>query len=179
MIHLRPATVTRLRDRLKQVGARPSVVISSDNGILARAGLLPPEEQAAVRAVAPAVEAMYIMMAADGHVGEEERSVIRGAVREVTDSAVRNPTLEVLLDSCQEALEWDGQEARIQNVGTLLREDTASAENAFVLAAVVAFADEVIADEENEVLNALADALGISEERANELLDELEHDWNE
>jgi len=46
-----------------------------------------------------------------------------------------------------------------------------------VLAAAVAFADEVIEDQENELLNDLAEAMGMSEERANELLDELEQDW--
>lgn len=42
--------------------------------------------------------------------------------------------------------------------------------------AAIAFADNVIEDEENEVLNELADGLGISAERANELLDQVEQD---
>ena len=47
---------------------------------------------------------------------------------------------------------------------------------AFVLAAAVAFADNAIADEENETLNALAEGLGIDDSRANELLDSVEAD---
>ena len=43
----------------------------------------------------------------------------------------------------------------------------------------MAFADEVIDDRENELLNSFAEAVGLNEERANELLDELEQDWGE
>ena len=55
-------------------------------------------------------------------------------------------------------------------------EDKTRAEVAFVLAAAIAFADNAIADEENETLNALAEGLGIDESRANELLDDVEKD---
>ena len=45
-----------------------------------------------------------------------------------------------------------------------------------MLAAAIAFADNAIADEENETLNELAEGLGIGEARANELLDDVEKD---
>ena len=57
-----------------------------------------------------------------------------------------------------------------------LHEDKTRGEVAFVLAAAIAFADNAIADEENETLNALAEGLGIDEGRANELLDDVEKD---
>jgi len=57
-----------------------------------------------------------------------------------------------------------------------LREDPVRSEVAFVLAAAIAFADNAIADEENEVLVAFAEGLGIDEERADELLDGVEAD---
>ena len=41
-------------------------------------------------------------------------------------------------------------------------------------AAAIAFADDEIADEENDMLNAFADALGIDGDQANALLDEME-----
>ena len=43
----------------------------------------------------------------------------------------------------------------------------------------IAFADSAIADEENETLNLLAEGLGISEARADELLDSVESDLAE
>ena len=64
----------------------------------------------------------------------------------------------------------------LADVAITLREDPAKAEVAFVLAAAIAFADNAIADEENETLNTLAEGLGIDETRANELLDAVEQD---
>jgi hypothetical protein len=52
------------------------------------------------------------------------------------------------------------------------------AEVAFVLAAAIAFADNAIADEENDTLNMIAEGLGIEESRANELLDGVESDMS-
>jgi spermidine/putrescine-binding protein len=48
-----------------------------------------------------------------------------------------------------------------------------------LLAAAIAFADNAIADEENETLNAFAEGLGIDESRANELLDDVEKDMSQ
>ena len=177
MINLRPATVTRLKDRLKETGARPSIVVSSTQDVLAKAGMLPPEEQAAVRSIDPVVEMMFLMMAADGDIGEQEYTVIRGAVRELTENYVRTTTLNVMLDGYKELLEKEGQKSRVEDIAGRLGDDVAGCESAFVLAAAVAFADEVIEDQENELLNTFAEAVGLSEERANELLDELEQDW--
>ncbi len=177
MINLRPTTVTRLRDRLKETGARPSLVVSSTEDVLAKAGMLPPEEQTAVRAIEPVVETMFLMMAADGDIGEEEYTVIRGAVRELTENYVRSTTLNVMLEGYKQLLERDGQQKRVEDVAMRLGDDVAGCESAFVLAAAVAFADEVIDDRENDLLNAFAEAIGLTEERANELLDELESDW--
>lgn len=177
MINLRPATVTRLKDRLRETGARPSIVVSSTQDVLAKAGMLPPEEQAAVRSIDPVVEMMFLMMAADGDIGEQEYTVIRGAVRELTENYVRTTTLNVMLDGYKELLEKEGQEARVEDIAGRLGDDVAGCESAFVLAAAVAFADEVIEDQENDLLNSFAEAVGLSEETANELLDELEKDW--
>ena len=60
-----------------------------------------------------------------------------------------------------------------------MQEDKERAEVAFVLAAAIAFADDAIADEENETLNAFAEGLGIDESRANDLLDTVEADLAE
>jgi len=152
-------------------------MFTSNHDVLVRTGLLPEEEQAAVLAIEPGVEAMFIMMAADGIVGDEEYEVIRGAVRELTEDAIHTQTLNAMLDGFKQALAKDGQDERIRDVARRLVDDTQGQENAFVLAAVVAFADGVIADQENEVLNDIAAALGLTEHRATELLDELESDW--
>ena len=82
-----------------------------------------------------------------------------------------------MLDAAaQERRRAKGATARLQDVIAMLHEDRARAEVAFVLAAAIAFADNAIADEENETLNAFAEGLGIDEARANELLDSVEAD---
>lgn len=177
MIKIRKNTITRLRDRLKETGSRPSLVIASGDGVLAKAGVLPPEEQAAVASVEPVLEMMFLMMAADGKLSDEERVVVRGAVRELTEGFVRSATLNALIEGLETVLARDGQEARLNSVVEMLQEDVPGAESAFVLAAAVAYADEQIDDRENELLNTFAEKAGISGERANELLDELEQDW--
>ncbi len=45
-----------------------------------------------------------------------------------------------------------------------------------MLAAAIAFADNAIADGENETLSSLAEGLGIDESRAEALLDSVERD---
>jgi hypothetical protein len=81
-----------------------------------------------------------------------------------------------MLDAAGKRVAEEGREARLQAVVESLHEDAARAEVAFVLAAAIAFADNAIADEENETLNSLAEGLGIDEGRANELLDDVEKD---
>ncbi len=177
MIKIRQATIARLRDRLKDGGTRPSLVVTSAGELLARCGLLPIEEAAALNVFEPVIEAMFLMMVADGELADDERSVIRGAVRELGEGYVRSATLDVLLDNYTRLLLENGVDARLDDVARRLRDDPARAESAFVMAAAVAYADHKVEDPENVLLNRLADAVGISDARANELLDELENDW--
>jgi hypothetical protein len=81
-----------------------------------------------------------------------------------------------MLDEAIKRVESEGRDARMKEVVASLHEDKARAEVAFVLAAAIAFADNAIADEENDTLNSLAEGLGIDEARANELLDDVEKD---
>ena len=84
-----------------------------------------------------------------------------------------------MLDRAAKEAAEHGRDARLRDVVGSLHEDVARAEVAFVLAAAIAFADSAIADEENETLNLLAEGLGISEARADELLDSVESDLAE
>lgn len=124
----------------------------------------------------PLAEAMYLMMSADGEVSGEEREVLKGALRNLSGDAVRGVHIESMLDAAAKAVAKDGREVRMKEVIGQLNADPARAEVAFVLAAAVAFADDAIADEENETLNDFAEGLGIDEARANELLDAVDQD---
>jgi uncharacterized tellurite resistance protein B-like protein len=174
MIWLSTSTIARLRDQLRTRGQRPSVALGE--------GKQTPEEAelATMKAeYGPISEAMYLMMSADGSVSAEEHEVLKGALRNLSGDTIRSAHIDALLDGAAKAVEAEGREARLQDVIDTLHEDGARAEVAFVLAAAIAFADNAIADEENETLNAFAEGLGIDENRANELLDTVEADLAE
>ena len=124
----------------------------------------------------PLCEAMYLMMSADGKISNEEREVLKGALRNLSGDSIRTAHMESMLDKAGKSVADHGRDKRLSEVITALHEDRARAEVAFVLAAAIAFADNAIADEENETLNAMAEGLGIDEARANQLLDEVEAD---
>jgi tellurite resistance protein len=170
MIWLSSSTLFRLRDQLKNRGQRPSMVPAP--GV----NLADLELVQIVAEYGPLCEAMYLMMSADGTVSKEERDVLRGALRNLSEDQIRSAHIESMLDAAGKNVATEGRDKRIESVMADLREDPARAEVAFVLAAAVAFADNAIADEENETLNAFAEGLGISESRANELLDQVETD---
>jgi tellurite resistance protein len=174
MLWLSNSTIARLRDQLRTRGQRPTVSLGDAK--------LAPEaaEQAAIGAeYGPLCEAMYLMMTADGKITEDEREVLKGALRNLSGDTVRGVHIEAMLDQAGKNVAAHGRDERLRELIAVLHEDSARAEVAFVLAAAVAFADNVIADEENETLNVFAEGLGIDEARANELLDSVEADLAE
>ena len=134
------------------------------------------EQMAMVAEYGPLCEAMYLMMSADGKVGNEERDVLRGALRNLAGEAIRSAHIEHMLELAVTNVGEQGRTERMNDVVLQLKSDKPRGEVAFVLAAAIAFADNAIADEENETLNAFAEGLGIDEARANQLLDEVEAD---
>lgn len=140
---------------------------------------MPPESVELMQILAqygPLCEAMYLMMSADGKVTNDEREVLKGALRNLSGESLRTAHLEAMLDAASRNVADQGRDKRLAEVIAALQEDKVRGEVAFVLAAAIAFADNAIADEENETLNTLAEGLGIDESRANELLDAVEHD---
>ena len=171
MIWLSNSTLARLRDQLQARGQRPSIVAPE-------AGMSPDtvELMNILAEYGPLCEAMYLMMSADGAISNDEREVLKGALRNLSGDSIRSAHIESMLDKAGKSVADHGREARLSEVITALHEDRARAEVAFVLAAAIAFADNAIADEENETLNTMAEGLGIDEARANQLLDEVEAD---
>jgi len=171
MVWLSTPTLFRLRDQLQAHGQRPSVVLPNQN--------LSPDALEFIQVTTQygtLCEAMYIMMAADGRVSQEERDVLKGALRSLSDDSVRGVHIEAMLDAAAKKIANEGREKRMAAIVSELSEDSTLSEVAFVLMAAIAFADNVIEDEENEVLNELAEGLGIDEERANMLLDQVEQE---
>ena len=173
---IQTATIARLRDALLQSGRRPSMVASSAYETLTREGLLTPEEMGAIQRVEPLAETMFLMMAADGTVADAERDAVRGAIRGLTDNLLRTGTINVMLETYGKRLASSDRDARLQEIAQEIAEDPNEAEGAFALAAAVALADDEVSDEENAFINQLSEWFGISDERAAEILDQLEAD---
>lgn len=169
-------TITRLRDALLASGRRPTMVLSPAYETLTREGLLSQEETMALSRIDPLAETMFLMMSADGKIEESERDVVRGAIRGLSDNLLRSGTINVMIENYQKRLAEQGRDARLQEIAEEIAEEPSEAEGAFALAAAVALADEEIADEENALINQLAEWFGISEERAGQILDQLEED---
>jgi tellurite resistance protein len=173
------ATIRRLRDALVLSGRRPSMMLSSAYETLARQGLLSPEESAALTRVDPLAETMFLMMSADGSISDVERDAVRGAIRGLSDNLLRSGTINVMLENYQKRLEEQGKDERLREIADEIAEEPSEAEGAFALAAAIALADDEVAEEENALINQLAEWFGISAERANEILDQLEDDQEE
>jgi hypothetical protein len=170
-VKLKTRTIARLRDALLQSGRRPSMVASSAYETLTREGLLSTEEVGALNRVDPLAETMFLMMAAD--------DAVRGAIRGLTDNALRTGTINVMLENYQQRLEAEGREERLHQIAETISEEASEAEGAFALAAAVALADDDIAEEENAFINQLAEWFGISLERSRQILDQIEDDDEE
>ncbi|MEZ4221166.1 MAG: TerB family tellurite resistance protein [Polyangiaceae bacterium] len=171
MIELRPKTLQRIRDELLDLGQPPSVHFM-------RAGAVEDPfagDPDARRRFEALFEAMYLMVVADGTVADVEREVLRGAVRGLTDNAVRTKHIEEFMAQC-DARAGEGVAARLAAIAPVLQEDPALTDAAFSLAAAIAFADNEIQDQENDLINDLAEALSISSEKAEDLLMQLEQD---
>jgi tellurite resistance protein len=175
-VKLKTRTIERLRDALLQSGRRPSLVASSAYETLTREGLLTTEEVAALNRVDPLAETMFLMMSADGKVETVEQDAVRGAVRGLTDNVLRTGTINVMLENYQRRLESDGRDERLRQIAETIAEEATEAEGAFALAAAVALADDDVADEENALINQLAEWFGIPPERSRAILDQIEED---
>lgn len=159
------------------------MVLSPAYEQLTREGLLTSEETEALGRVDPVAEAMFLMMASDGSLAEEELDVVRGAIRDLTSSVLRSGTIRVMLESYTDKLAREGWDARLKVVSEKLLHDTSSAETAYGLVAAVALADEEVTIEENELIDRLGEHLGLTDQRCCELLEiikrKTETPWGE
>ncbi len=170
MVRLTEAALERLRDRLRNQGERPSIVLPA--GAQSQFALM--EAIHIVTEFGPLSEAMFLVMLADGKVKNVERDVLRGALRVISGNRIRSSHIESMLDAAARNVAEYGIKARLDAVISQLREDSTRAEIAYIIAAAVAAADDDVVPEELSILEALAEGLGIDEKRVNELVNELE-----
>ena len=162
-------TIEKLRnlgEQLRSLGQRPSMRFPT-------ASLDIVEAMSVLERYGPMCEAMYLMMIADGKVLNVEREVLRGALEVLAEGEVRTAHMEAMLDAAAKATAAQGAEVRIEKVAAALKDDPVRAELLAVLCAAVAIADGPIKPAEKQMLEKLADAVGVEVTRANQLLEEL------
>ena len=119
---------------------------------------------------------MYLMMTADCHISDVEKEALHGAIRGLSYNSIRTGTLNVMLESFDSKPKAGGRDMRLQEIADALSDNPQEAEGAFTLAAAIALADDSVHDSENEFINQLAEWFGLTEQRANAILDTLEQD---
>lgn len=157
-----------LRGRLEALGQRPSMQFPSASPAVV-------EAMGVVEKYGPMCEAMYLIMAADGRVLNVEREVLRGALEVLGEGEVRTAHMEAMLDAAARASAHQGTEQRLAAVIESLAGDPIKAELTALLCAAVALADGELPPEEEKMYERLAAGFGLAEQRADELLAELEH----
>jgi uncharacterized membrane protein YebE (DUF533 family) len=160
MLKLSPEKIKALADRLRERGAPASVARPGLGGDADGAMLL--------REYGPLCEVMFMAMAADGNVAQDERDVLRGALREL-DDRIRTQHFGAMLKRAEEQLAAEGQAARLAALAQEFSEDPVRGEVGYVLASAIVYADNEVSMDENAFLNDLAEALGIDDARSEDL----------
>lgn len=164
-------TLARLREDLLRRGERMSVPPTTPTDAAAPARLAP-DVVAVMQRVAPLCEVLYLLMVADEDSNVRERDVLRGAIRALTDGALRTGAIDVMLARFHAQLKAHGRDGRLSQVTAQLAADREDAEAAFMLAAVMVIADGSHAAEEKALLSEIRELLGIPRGRADSLLGE-------
>ncbi len=108
-----------------------------------------------------AVEAGYLAARADGTVDGDERQTLVQAVELLSEGAVLEWETETLIDECESRAAAEGDAARAEKVGALLKQ-LGQAEPALLVAAFVARATNGVQKSEAEVLKNIGKAAGLS-----------------
>lgn len=131
-----------------------------------------PEERAVLDRFRPFAELFYLVAVSDGRIDAEERAVMEGAFRVLTDGRVRDEALKRLAAELEETWANDAVDARLESVCSWLASDSGDAELAITLASAVALANKELAPEEGELLKKLATWLHLPDERIARLFED-------
>ena len=117
------------------------------------------------------IEAMYIAANADEDFGPKEREQFVSNVVGICNGAIKPDEVKGVLLKLK-GKSKDGREVRLKSIAGRLP-SKADKEHAFALACNMALADGVVLDEEKQFTDELAKALGIDDDRANAILEEV------
>ena len=176
-------SLAELRDQLRLRGSRASLVPPDPHSSTAPAPAhapegaprpaLTPDALAVVQRVSPMCEVLYLLLLADGRSDARELQLLRGAVRALTDGALRSAEIDDMLALYAAMLERQSRQQRLEQITAQLSLDRSDAEATFMLAAAMVIADEAPDERERSMLTELRELLGIPRARAQVLLDEV------
>jgi tellurite resistance protein len=131
-----------------------------------------------------AIEAMYLMAAADGEVAKDELMQLTASIQSILEASEADGAgsrvelglpllrLDRELERFKARLEAEGLEARIASLGTRLTTDEGK-KLTYRLAVAVAFVDDFVANAESHALSRLAEVLGFDQDQALALMQEV------
>jgi hypothetical protein len=168
--------IERLRDKLLARG-RPTVYPPQ----MSRQGVqspsppgLSPEQLALAERVRPFAEAMYLVLATDAKISDNERDVLRGALRSLTEDALSTNALDAMLAEFEQLRAQQGLELRLDHLASQLYGDRADAKLALGLATAAADSDDGVGTEERAVIVALAERLRVGDDELQALFHEAD-----
>lgn len=129
-----------------------------------------PEEDAVVARFLPFGELILLVARVDGTIGDREEKAVLGAFVALTGGRVSRATIERVKTVAEERLRFVSPMERLERVCVEIALSREDAELAFVLASAVALADEGVEPSESELLSLVAEFLGISRKRADDLV---------
>lgn len=120
------------------------------------------------------IEGMFLMAAVDGAVAGQEVDQLAATMQAMLDTRERRGPFDIdaTLVELSRRLERDGWTARLDEVARRLRTEE-SRSFAFRLAAAVAFVDDHVAHAEAAAIDALAAALGLSNDVSQQILHDV------
>jgi len=160
--------IEQLRDRLLERG--PVSVIP---GAFSRADA---PAAAAYDRIQPFAEAMFLVMSADAEIKDQERDVLRGALRTLSEGGLGTAATDAMLTDLEGLLARDGIDVRLDTVAAHLWPDPVDRELALALAAATAKADGRIDPAERSAILELAARLGVPSARVAAWLETSEED---
>jgi len=158
--------IARLRDKLLARG-RPSQQPADHRNVTHVSNA---ELSALTERVRPVAEVIFLVLSADKAISEREYDVMRGALRSLTDGALSTEAMAALVDEFERSRERDGVEFRLDYLASALYSDRADARLALGLATAAADADTGVGPEEQAVIRALGERLGISRRELQEMM---------
>lgn len=120
----------------------------------------------------PVIDLGVLVANADGTVDAEERALLAELFQTLLETNLTPELVDALIRASVEVIEATGAAPRARLVGAILH-DCDAADAGLRVAIAMAFASEGLSPAERAVIERIADAAGVSEDRVTELVEEV------